>query len=345
MAQQPPKFGYGTQGPAIGYTDKDAEIKRTMDVIKNRAGAGMGNQDQMTYYKKLTGQDFSFGPTVAKQPTINYQDQMTEMYNQQKGQIDNMFANQRNALTGSINNQKAKVAPKYQGLRNQSDVVNMQNVKRLREVMAANGLGSSGENVSANVSLNNARQNSLNSLNLQQQETLNDYDAQIAQITAQIEAQKAQALMNAYNRAQEIGYQRMRDSVSDNRYADETAYDRGRDTVGDTRYQKEWDYNVGRDVIGDQRYDKEWNYQVQQDKLANARRNNPGGGTPSSNDWANDVVNQFAKEQKQAFDSQMSRSSLGSYWYDRGNPRVATPTKTKSTRDRPFGNKPIPTWY
>ncbi|MBS4173467.1 hypothetical protein [Bacillus sp. FJAT-49736] len=110
---------------------------------------------------------------------------------------------QRDKAVGDINYQKQQVAPQYQTLRNQNDVTNLQNAKRLQELMASRGLGASGENVTATVNQNNARQNSLNALNMQEQQTINDFDHQIANLNnpaelnamiAQLNAQRAQAL-------------------------------------------------------------------------------------------------------------------------------------------------------
>lgn len=57
----PPKYGYGYGNGATsspGFTDKNAEIQRTIDVIKNRQGAGMDLTHQLSHYKNLTGKSF-----------------------------------------------------------------------------------------------------------------------------------------------------------------------------------------------------------------------------------------------------------------------------------------------
>lgn len=64
-------FGFGTVaengGKAHQYTDKNAEIQRTIGVIQNRQNAGMDNTHQLNWYKSLTGQDYS--PT-AQLPSV-----------------------------------------------------------------------------------------------------------------------------------------------------------------------------------------------------------------------------------------------------------------------------------
>lgn len=222
-----------------------------------------------------------------KQMQDQMQGYLNNMYDQQKQARLSQLRSSRDKAIGQINQQKAEVAPQYQGMRNQADVVNAQNVKRLRELMAANGLQASGENVSANAAMNNERVNSINSLNLQEQQTLNDFNRRITDLNnpdeenalmAALEADRSKALFDAYNRANDVGYGRYRDSVMDGRYADETTYNRGRDAVMDGRYNNEWDYKVGqdqwqrdyqtgRDKIEDSRWNQQWDYQKYRDAI------------------------------------------------------------------------------
>jgi hypothetical protein len=204
--------------------------------------------------------------------------QIGSMYDaQQQSRLAELKASQDKA-TGQLNQQKAELAPQYQGERNQSDVVSAQNVQRLRELMASQGLGASGENVTAQTAQNNQRQDSLNSLNLQEQQANNDINrqmndvndpAQAQAIMSQIAQQRSQALLDAYNRANDVGYQRSRDSVGDQRYNTETSYNHSRDSVGDTRYNNETSYSHGRDSVGDTRYNNETTYNHGQDTIHN----------------------------------------------------------------------------
>lgn len=156
--------------------------------------------------------------------------QVNQLYDQQKiSQLDQLKA-QRDKAIGGINQQKSQVAPQYQQARNQADVVSQQNVQRLRELMAANGLTASGENVSAQVAQNNTRQSSLNQLRLQEQQVMNQYDQQITDlnnpaeeqaIISAIEAERTKALIDAQNRAEEMAYQQSRDTIADDRYSQE----------------------------------------------------------------------------------------------------------------------------
>ncbi|WP_394139543.1 hypothetical protein [Cytobacillus oceanisediminis] len=229
-------------------------------------------------------------PNVPQMPAFDqdaymkqFQDQINEMYNKQRESQLAQLRSSRDKAVGDINQQKAEAAPKYQQMRNQTDAVNMQNVQRLREVMANAGLTATGENVSANAAMNNERVNSLNQLNLQEQETMNDYNRRITDLMnpdnenalmAQLEAERARSLLDMGMRADEIGYSRGRDSIMDSRYLDEVAYGRGRDAENDRRYYGELDYAKSRDRADDRWRNKEWDYQVGRDKVADERYQN-----------------------------------------------------------------------
>jgi hypothetical protein len=223
--------------------------------------------DQQAYLNQMTGQ-------------------VNGIYDQlQQSRLAQLKASRDKAM-GQINQQMAELTPQYANMRNQSDVVSQQNVDRLKELMASNGLNDSGENVSGMVGLQSARQNALNGLNLQEQQQRDDYNRRITDlndpaeeqaIIAELQAQRAQALMDAGYRADDIGYSRGRDALNDKRYDSETAYNHNRDTVGDQQWQKTFDnnnywkqqdqnnwntdfkYRQSRDVVGDQQWKDTFN--------------------------------------------------------------------------------------
>jgi hypothetical protein len=131
---------------------------------------------------------------------------VNSVYDQQKNSQLSQLKAQREAAIGKINQQQGQTKQEYYDKRNQADVVNAQNVQRLREILAANGVSASGDNLTLNARANSDRMNSLNSLNNQEQSQMNTYNNQIADwnnpakdqaITSQIEAARAQALMSA----------------------------------------------------------------------------------------------------------------------------------------------------
>jgi hypothetical protein len=229
--------------------------------------------------------------TAPKPELGNMNSSITDMQNQMNTQVNSIYDKQKQAqlaqlqasrdkAVGNINYQKSLVAPQYQGMKNQTDTTNLQNVKKLQEIMASNGLNATGENVSATAAMNNERVNSLNKLNLQEQQTMNDFERQISDLMnpaeenaliAAIEAQRSQALYDGSNRAQDVGYSRYRDQVGDYRYDSDRAYNQGRDTIADNRYNNEWNYGINRDTENDKRYYDERNYGRGRDALSDRR--------------------------------------------------------------------------
>jgi hypothetical protein len=138
---------------------------------------------------------------------------------QRKAQLDQLKA-QRDRAIGQLNKQKTDLAPVYQAQRNQADVVNAQNVNRLRELMAANGINASGESLTTQANLASSRQNALNDINTQENQAVSAIDRQIADandpsveqaINNQIENARAQALLDAYNQYQQDVYNKAAD--------------------------------------------------------------------------------------------------------------------------------------
>jgi hypothetical protein len=218
-----------------------------------------GQQDR--YQSAVKGKDYGLADRLKADsqrigyslPSINpmqgYLDNINSMYDKQKESQLAQFKARRDQAVGQINQQKAELKPMYADKRNQADVVNAQNVSKLRELMAAQGLTSSGENVTSQVALGSARQGALNQLNTQEQQQVNDFDRRISDINnpaeeqsfvAQLEAERARALADA------------------ERYSDESSYGRYRDSIGDNRWREQFDYGKQRDTIADQRDDKRY---------------------------------------------------------------------------------------
>jgi hypothetical protein len=183
----------------------------------------------------LSGNNFDFGYGDYGK----VQQQINDMYNKQKTAKISEYTNARNKAVGQLNQQKKEIMPTFQAKRNETDVINRQNVQALRESMAANGLLSSGENVTAQVGLGAARQNSLNDINMEQQTTERDFARRLADINdpgeqnrmlQEIEALRTQSLMEAYNRQQQLAYQKKMDDMAE------------------AWRKKEWEYRLKQDA-------------------------------------------------------------------------------------------------
>ncbi|MGM7719442.1 hypothetical protein [Metabacillus sp. Hm71] len=171
--------------------------------------------------------------------------------------INQMYDKQSQAYK----DQAKDLAPQYQQKRNQADVVNMQNVQKLREIMAANGLSGSGENVTAQVGLNAQRQNSLNDINIAEQAARNEINRK----ALELEAQRIQALME------------------NQRYLDQQDYQIDRDQVEDARYRQQFEYQQQQD-------NRNFNWQKQQYAQEKAWREytykNMSANEKATLDWA-----------------------------------------------------------
>lgn len=259
-------------------------------VILGGAGATGGINDQIyrqlinsgANVQRISGKDryevqsnlrnYTTDLNKQKQQYLTTQQQQ-QLVDQSKGQVNNLYDQQKKAqleqlkaqrdkAIGGINQQKAALKPQYAAQRNQTDAINAQNVQRLRELMAASGLTSSGENVSAQVAQNNQRQESLGALNLQEQQQTNELNSRIVDLNnpaeqnammAALEAERARALIDAQNRAEEMAYNRSRDMVADDRYNEEFNYRRGQDLE-----QKQWREHTYKNMSASEKAQLEW---------------------------------------------------------------------------------------
>lgn len=187
--------------------------QKTINEIKRKSQEGVALTNPNEWANSIYNQNKPAQPSVT---TTNTNSMVDNIYNNQKdAQLAYLKASRDKAI-GGINQQRAEMTPQYQGMRNQSDIAAQQGAQKLREIMAANGLSSSGENVTANVGLQTQRQQNLNSLNLQEQQQNNDFDRRIADLNdpttenamlAALEAERAKALLGQYNADRAFGLQ------------------------------------------------------------------------------------------------------------------------------------------
>ena len=162
-------------------------------------------------------------PTPAPAPAAPAQtldDMINKYYAASQGDVNKLYDNSKTQQLAALKAQQdtatASTKQQYYDKRNQADVVNAQNVQKLRELMASQGIAASGDNLTLNAKANSDRLNSLNTLNTQEQAALNDINnpSKAQAIQNQIETARAQALLNAkqaaYQRAwQQYGFDNM----------------------------------------------------------------------------------------------------------------------------------------
>lgn len=174
-----------------------------------------------------------------------------------KAQLAALLASQKNA-TKQLNQQKAQTKQTAYGNRNQADVNYFQNLKGLKEQMAANGNYNGGQNLSAQASLGAARGNALGNINTAEQNALSGIGNQITAVNDpskqnalinQIESQRNQTLASQmWNEHQAAAQQRMQqEQLAQQRAAQAAA-----------NYRAQLSANAARDNARNDLLMKEW---------------------------------------------------------------------------------------
>jgi hypothetical protein len=158
-------------------------------------------------YQTVAAPTVASAPVAPSPPPPTLDDLINKYYAASQGDIGSLYDKQKQQQLDALKSQQdtatASTKQQYYDKRNQADVVNAQNVQKLRELMASQGIAASGDNLTLNAKANSDRMNSLNSLNTQEQASLNDINnpAKAQAITNAIESARAQALLNAKQNA------------------------------------------------------------------------------------------------------------------------------------------------
>jgi len=224
------------------------------EAIRAQSGYSGGEDGSQYIVKSGAGSQYSAVPTVQLTPVGSNEDYIRAMY----AALNDANTAQLTAAYGAnkalLEAQKAKIDPYYTGLRNDAAGESERLKRQFNEYAAASGLNS-GAGGQAELSRQNALLRSQTELSRAQAQAEADIDNQINQLTIQYSGdisaalaqgryQEAAALLEDYQRAQQsvydttlaqyqldlqanqMGYDRGRDALSDTRYADETAYER-----------------------------------------------------------------------------------------------------------------------
>lgn len=248
---------------AVAAGDKDLISRLQAD--SDRIGyvlPGLQKMAQQSNQKQPTQQIQQTYPTNSAPPTINVQAELQRLYQQER---DAKLSAIRNRISGQVadtERQKIGLAPMFQSERSNADAQAIVAAKRLGELMAARGLGQSGENITANVGLQAARQNAL--ANIGQRETT--ANAQLNQQIADLrragagDLETAEAALAA-NRTRDIISELQRQdgrNLDIYKYLSSMGYQRDRDSVMDARDQRDFDYKAKMDELA---------IQMQQDQI------------------------------------------------------------------------------
>ncbi|KJS84983.1 MAG: hypothetical protein JM58_09445 [Peptococcaceae bacterium BICA1-8] len=89
-----------------------------------------------------------------------------------------VIGNQYTEAFGRLNQARQQAPRQFQQQRTQADMQGAQSAQRLRELMAARGLGAGGENITANVGLQNQLQGTMGAIGQQEQDYMTGIDQQ-----------------------------------------------------------------------------------------------------------------------------------------------------------------------
>lgn len=278
------------------YTDTNAEIARTKQVIADRTAAGQDLTKQYEHFKNLTGQDYK-APEPPKPTPAPFQFNYNYMnYDSAKSQAEQQF-----------NPLYEQAIKNIKGQQYQNEVAS-------GEVAANRGIAQSGLAADALNKIKIASQGQIADANTQRM-------SQIAALSQQMmerdqdrgDRLRSQAFSEYANnrdfdygqqrdqvndgwRQTEFDYQKALDTWNQNRTTqrDQRAdmesdrgynYQTGRDKIADSRYNQEWNYNVGRDKVADSQWQQQFNEDVRRfglnyalDKQREARIGSGGGG-------------------------------------------------------------------
>ncbi|AIW03652.1 hypothetical protein CPT_Pascal17 [Bacillus phage Pascal] len=187
--------------------DKSTGWQRQYNVSKNKGNSYTQIGDNQ--YEQANGGIFSYETGLYKENGIEkygqhrvYNDPRKKLEDDINKTYDSQLADyrmKRDKARKEVEGQKKQVGQQFYEQKNAADVVSKQNAQKLREMMAANGLTKTGENVSASIAQGNTRQNALNTLSKEESSQQGQLDQRITEIMdpaqeKSIEAARSEAL-------------------------------------------------------------------------------------------------------------------------------------------------------
>lgn len=246
----------------------------------------------------------SSGNYVAQPQVKDNSEQIKQMFEQEKAAA---VAKLKEAIAKSKGNYQQTIAnapQMFQGAKNQSEVDRFRSLNTVREQLAnSNDRGGTGRQDLTNVETVSGSR--MNNIMLQQQNVISEAQKAIneleasgnfeeAQIIANNANERLRALIEESNRVETVGYNRLRDSIGDQRYNQEYS-----DSRSDVLYNRE--YQQGRDTVEDQRYTDELEWSRNQ--------NNPAVRAQILNNQARELEIELMKDPN-SYENQKKRLDL-----------------------------------
>jgi hypothetical protein len=231
--------------------------QQAQDAVANGQDTSALKQQYQSALDSGKGQTTSANTSDTPQSNADYIKSMTD-------RINSLYDAQRNNVGLYYETGKKQAAQQYAGLRNQASVTDQQNLNKLKEAMAQQGLFNSGDNITSQTGINNQYANDLSGYNTQEQNYYDNVNNQIAQQKAQYDAQQAQAMMDMYNNADSRAFKLANLNNDQKQQAFQNAmtginaqYGMGQDQFGNTLKGTSATYGMGRDNVSDQEYNND----------------------------------------------------------------------------------------
>lgn len=249
-------------------------------------------------------------PSAPNAPKIpSYNGLSNEDYiNNMTGKINSLYDAQQSAQLQALRNAREAATAQYQRsidtsdrqyapLRDQAEQYGQKSLLANRELMAQQGLFNSGDNVTAQARINNQTASNINQLNAQKSQYVNDIQFQINQLKAngvkedanliqQLEAQKAQALLNLNYAADDRSFK----LYDINNQATQQNYQNQMTNYNALLNSANMQHGWNQDDIQNQQWEKNYNLQDRNSQWENSR-------------WAQDFTERN-KQWQQEFDRQ-----------------------------------------
>lgn len=246
---------------------------------KVRAAAGYSGGENGGGYTPLSGQNRTGGYTAAQLPSYKPQvDQVNAVYDAareaQLAQLKSAF--EENSAT--LEEQRAAIPETYQVKRNETAAQSELAGRNFREYAVASGLNS-GTGGQAELARSNQLQGDLSALSRQETAEQRSLERQIAQLkiqyqnavaeaVAQGEYDRAAALLQEYQRAQESAVTTAQAQADENYRAWGTDYQAARDEVSDAQFRQQME-EAGRQADQEQQnWERQFAYGQAQDREA-----------------------------------------------------------------------------
>lgn len=239
------------------YSSQLGQLKNLQQQAQTAKANGQDYSNLESQYNNLMSSATKDTTAFTPQDSASYLSNMTD-------KINNLYNTQKNNVASYYQSGIDQAKQQYQGLRNQASVTDQQNLNKLKESMAQQGLFNSGDNITAQTGINNQYANDLSGYNTQEQNYYNDVNNQIAQKKAEYDAQQAQALIDLGYKADDRSFKLANLNSDQKQQAFQNAmtainaqYGMGQDQFGNTLKGTTTTYGMGRDNVSDQEYNND----------------------------------------------------------------------------------------